>query len=86
MTFKMGGGRPGCHIECSVMDSNVTGEKLDIHSGGIDLLFSHHENEIAQCEGAGLDGWVSHFMHTGHLHIQDAKMSKSLKNLALGKM
>jgi cysteinyl-tRNA synthetase len=80
---KWGEGRPGWHIECSVMASNITGEHMDIHSGGIDLLFPHHENEIVQCEGAGMERWVSHFMHTGHLHIHGAKMSKSLKNFIL---
>ena len=78
-----GMGRPGWHIECSVMATAILGEKLDIHSGGIDLIYPHHENEIAQCEAAFADSkqnWVNYFLHSGHLHIQGAKMSKSLKN------
>lgn len=78
-----GSGRPGWHIECSVMASSVFGSQMDIHSGGIDLAFPHHDNEIAQAEShynCGKEGWVRHFVHTGHLHIQGLKMSKSLKN------
>ncbi|QPG77219.1 hypothetical protein FOA43_004626 [Brettanomyces nanus] len=76
-----GQGRPGWHIECSVMASDVFGEHLDIHSGGIDLAFPHHDNECAQSEAHfGCKQWVSYFLHTGHLHIQGQKMSKSLKN------
>ncbi|OBA23044.1 cysteinyl-tRNA synthetase [Metschnikowia bicuspidata var. bicuspidata NRRL YB-4993] len=78
---KWGPGRPGWHIECSVMASDILGEKMDIHSGGIDLCFPHHDNELAQSE-AYFDNkqWVNYFMHNGHLHIQGQKMSKSLKN------
>ena len=78
---KWGKGRPGWHIECSVMASDITGENMDIHSGGIDLCFPHHDNELAQSE-AYFDNkqWVNYFMHNGHLHIQGQKMSKSLKN------
>ncbi|CAI5757104.1 unnamed protein product [Candida verbasci] len=78
---KWGKGRPGWHIECSVMASDITGETMDIHSGGIDLCFPHHDNELAQSE-AYYDNkqWVNYFMHNGHLHIQGQKMSKSLKN------
>ncbi|KAG7660656.1 CYR1 [[Candida] subhashii] len=78
---KWGKGRPGWHIECSVMASDMTGETMDIHSGGIDLCFPHHDNELAQSE-AYFDNkqWVNYFMHNGHLHIQGQKMSKSLKN------
>lgn len=78
---KWGEGRPGWHIECSVMASDITGESMDIHSGGIDLCFPHHDNELAQSE-AFFDNkqWVNYFMHNGHLHIQGQKMSKSLKN------
>lgn len=78
---KWGPGRPGWHIECSVMASDITGETMDIHSGGIDLCFPHHDNELAQSE-AYFDNeqWVNYFMHNGHLHIQGQKMSKSLKN------
>lgn len=77
---KWGDGRPGWHIECSVMASEVLGKKLDIHAGGIDLAFPHHENEIAQCQGHFGDTWVKYFLHTGHLNIDGLKMSKSLKN------
>ncbi|KAJ2903651.1 cysteinyl-tRNA synthetase, partial [Coemansia aciculifera] len=76
-----GNGRPGWHIECSVMASEILGENIDIHTGGIDLNFPHHDNEIAQSE-ACFDNhqWVNYFMHTGHLLIEGLKMSKSLKN------
>ncbi|ODV95212.1 hypothetical protein PACTADRAFT_49952 [Pachysolen tannophilus NRRL Y-2460] len=76
-----GKGRPGWHIECSVMASDFTGSQMDIHSGGIDLAFPHHDNELAQSE-AHFDckQWVNYFLHTGHLHIEGQKMSKSLKN------
>lgn len=77
---KWGAGRPGWHIECSAMASNIADGFIDMHSGGIDLMFPHHDNEIAQSEGFGLDNWVGHFIHTGHLHIEGLKMSKSLKN------
>ncbi|OMH81736.1 Cysteine-tRNA ligase, cytoplasmic, partial [Zancudomyces culisetae] len=78
---KFGKGRPGWHIECSVMASHVLGEQLDIHSGGIDLAFPHHDNELAQAEAHfESQQWVNYFLHTGHLHIQGFKMSKSLKN------
>lgn len=75
-----GDGRPGWHIECSVMASSILGNKLDIHAGGIDLAFPHHENEIAQCQGYFQENWVKYFLHTGHLNINGLKMSKSLKN------
>ncbi|XP_073963672.1 cysteine--tRNA ligase, cytoplasmic [Choristoneura fumiferana] len=76
-----GAGRPGWHIECSAMASDVFGDKLDIHTGGVDLKFPHHDNELAQSE-AHFDqpGWVNYFLHTGHLTISGCKMSKSLKN------
>ncbi|ELA41550.1 cysteine-tRNA ligase [Vittaforma corneae ATCC 50505] len=77
---KWGKGRPGWHIECSVMASEILGKKLDIHAGGIDLAFPHHENEVAQCQGYFGDSWVKYFLHTGHLNIDGLKMSKSLKN------
>ncbi|CAK9436241.1 uncharacterized protein LODBEIA_P07990 [Lodderomyces beijingensis] len=78
---KWGPGRPGWHIECSVMASDVGGSQLDIHSGGIDLCFPHHDNELAQSEAYfENDQWINYFMHNGHLHIQGQKMSKSLKN------
>ncbi|CAN6627053.1 hypothetical protein TRVA0_011S00870 [Trichomonascus vanleenenianus] len=76
-----GKGRPGWHIECSVMASAILGKQMDIHSGGIDLAFPHHDNELAQSEAFhNNDQWVNYFMHTGHLHIEGSKMSKSLKN------
>ncbi|XP_066516804.1 probable cysteine--tRNA ligase, mitochondrial [Hoplias malabaricus] len=78
-----GKGRPGWHIECSTIASSVFGSQLDIHSGGIDLAFPHHENEIAQCEAYHkCDQWGNYFLHSGHLHLKGSseKMSKSLKN------
>ncbi|EJT98845.1 cysteinyl-tRNA synthetase [Dacryopinax primogenitus] len=76
-----GPGRPGWHIECSVMASEVLGEQMDLHSGGIDLAFPHHDNEMAQSEAYhDCRQWVNYFLHTGHLHIEGLKMSKSLKN------
>ncbi|KAF9452772.1 cysteinyl-tRNA synthetase [Macrolepiota fuliginosa MF-IS2] len=74
-------GRPGWHIECSVMASAIFGDNMDIHSGGIDLAFPHHDNEMAQSEAYhNCSSWVNYFLHTGHLHIEGLKMSKSLKN------
>ncbi|DBA81679.1 TPA: hypothetical protein ACH3X1_007426 [Trebouxia sp. C0004] len=79
-----GQGRPGWHIECSAMASRIIGEQLDIHSGGEDLRFPHHDNELAQAEAhyhtCGCQQWVNYFLHTGHLSIEGLKMSKSLKN------
>ncbi|CAK7275059.1 cysteinyl-tRNA synthetase [Sporothrix epigloea] len=81
-----GNGRPGWHIECSVMASDKLGEQMDIHSGGIDLAFPHHDNELAQSEAyfyqpdRGEHSWVRYFFHMGHLSIAGSKMSKSLKN------
>ena len=77
-----GQGRPGWHIECSAMASAIFKKfPIDIHSGGIDLRFPHHDNEIAQAEAYyDCDQWINHFWHTGHLHIDGLKMSKSLKN------
>ncbi|ANB13487.1 cysteine--tRNA ligase [Sugiyamaella lignohabitans] len=76
-----GFGRPGWHIECSVMASAILGPQIDVHSGGIDLAFPHHDNELAQAEAChGNQQWVNYFLHTGHLHIEGQKMSKSLKN------
>ncbi|XP_077995092.1 cysteine--tRNA ligase, cytoplasmic-like [Glandiceps talaboti] len=76
-----GKGRPGWHIECSVMASCILGESLDIHTGGYDLRFPHHDNELAQAEAHyGNDHWVRYFLHSGHLTIAGCKMSKSLKN------
>uniref|UniRef100_A0A674ETE9 cysteine--tRNA ligase n=1 Tax=Salmo trutta TaxID=8032 RepID=A0A674ETE9_SALTR len=78
-----GKGRPGWHIECSTIASSVFGSQLDIHSGGVDLAFPHHENEIAQCEAYHQCGqWGNYFLHSGHLHLKGSaeKMSKSLNN------
>jgi len=76
-----GEGRPGWHIECSAMASHVLGKDLDIHCGGIDLRFPHHDNEISQSEAYfDCDQWVNYFMHAGHLNIDGLKMAKSLKN------
>lgn len=76
-----GGGRPGWHIECSVIASDILGPNLDIHAGGVDLKFPHHDNELAQAEAYfGHNQWVNYFFHAGHLSIKGLKMSKSLKN------
>uniref|UniRef100_A0A0N4ZY98 Cysteine--tRNA ligase, cytoplasmic n=1 Tax=Parastrongyloides trichosuri TaxID=131310 RepID=A0A0N4ZY98_PARTI len=76
-----GKGRPGWHIECSVMSNAICGEYLDIHAGGSDLKFPHHDNEIAQCEAYhDTSNWVNYFLHCGTLKIAGCKMSKSLKN------
>ncbi|KAG9294593.1 hypothetical protein G9A89_008072 [Geosiphon pyriformis] len=76
-----GPGRPGWHIECSAMASEVLGENMDIHSGGIDLAFPHHDNELAQSEAChDCKQWVNYFIHAGHLQVEGQKMSKSLKN------
>ena len=75
-----GAGRPGWHIECSAMSEILLGEHFDIHGGGQDLQFPHHENEIAQSEGAHGHAFVNYWMHNGFLRVNDEKMSKSLKN------
>jgi len=76
-----GQGRPGWHIECSVMASDVLGSCIDIHTGGVDLKFPHHDNELAQAEAHyGCNQWINYFLHAGHLTIEGCKMSKSLKN------
>ncbi|MDD5196243.1 MAG: cysteine--tRNA ligase [Candidatus Omnitrophica bacterium] len=74
-----GRGRPGWHIECSVMSSDILGEEFDIHGGGIDLIFPHHENEIAQSEAAG-EKFARYWIHHGLLTINGQKMAKSLGN------
>jgi len=76
-----GKGRPGWHIECSVMSSNILGDTFDIHGGGIDLVFPHHENEIAQSEAYSGKQFVKYWMHNGLTQINKEKMSKSLGNL-----
>lgn len=91
-TCKIAPGRPGWHIECSAMTHAYFGPHFDLHSGGVDLKFPHHTNEIAQCEahncnghhgtdaGAPTQQWVQTWLHTGHIYIEGRKMSKSLKN------
>jgi cysteinyl-tRNA synthetase len=76
----IGPGRPGWHIECSAMAMKLLGETIDIHTGGIDLAFPHHENEIAQSEGATGKQFVHYWMHAEHLLVEGEKMSKSLGN------
>lgn len=73
-------GRPGWHIECSVMSKKYLGEQIDIHAGGEDLIFPHHENEIAQSEAANGKSFATYWMHNGFLNIDNKKMSKSLGN------
>ena len=73
-------GRPGWHIECSVMSKKYLGEQIDIHAGGEDLIFPHHENEIAQSEGANGKPFATYWMHNAFLNINNSKMSKSLGN------
>jgi len=75
-----GDGRPGWHIECSAMAMEYLGETLDIHAGGVDLIFPHHENEIAQSEGITGKPFARFWLHSEHLHIESQKMSKSLGN------
>ncbi|WP_093109259.1 cysteine--tRNA ligase [Variovorax sp. CF079] len=78
-----GAGRPGWHIECSAMACQLLGETVDIHGGGMDLQFPHHENEIAQSEGASGKPLARVWMHNGFINIDDEKMSKSLGNFFL---
>jgi cysteinyl-tRNA synthetase len=75
-----GPGRPGWHIECSAMSSALLGQPFDIHGGGQDLQFPHHENEIAQSEGAHQSPFVNYWMHNGFVRVDNEKMSKSLGN------
>jgi cysteinyl-tRNA synthetase len=78
---ELGKGRPGWHIECSGMSFAYLGKQFDIHTGGEDLIFPHHENELAQSEGAfGKKPWVKYWMHNGWVMVDGKKMSKSLKN------
>ncbi len=73
-------GRPGWHIECSVMSSKYLGDRFDIHTGGVDLTFPHHENEIAQSEACCGHQVVNYWVHNGYINIDGEKMSKSLEN------
>ena len=77
-----GEGRPGWHIECSAMSTKYLGPTFDLHGGGVDLCFPHHENEIAQSEcSTGMKPYVKYWFHSAHLMVEGAKMSKSLGNL-----
>ena len=77
----LGEGRPGWHLECSAMSMDLLGETFDIHTGAVDLIFPHHENEIAQSEGATGQPFVRYWVHGEHLNIDQQKMSKSLGNI-----
>ncbi|MEY4765106.1 MAG: hypothetical protein RI907_1779 [Pseudomonadota bacterium] len=77
---EFGEGRPGWHIECSAMACSLLGEQFDIHGGGLDLQFPHHENEVAQSEGASGKRFVNYWMHNGFVNVDNEKMSKSLGN------
>jgi cysteinyl-tRNA synthetase len=77
----LGEGRPGWHLECSAMSMQLLGETFDIHTGAVDLIFPHHENEIAQSEGASGKPFVRYWVHGEHLNIDQQKMSKSLGNI-----
>jgi len=77
---RWGDGRPGWHIECSAMSCTLLGEQFDLHGGGQDLQFPHHENEIAQSEGANGKPFVRYWMHNGFVRVDEEKMSKSLGN------
>ena len=76
----LGKGRPGWHIECSVMSSDLLGKTFDMHLGGVDLIFPHHTNEIAQSEGTSGKKFVNYWLHNEHLLVDGKKMSKSLGN------
>ncbi|NLE04756.1 MAG: cysteine--tRNA ligase [Crenarchaeota archaeon] len=77
---ELGKGRPGWHIECSAMSMKYLGETFDIHCGGIDNMFPHHENEIAQSEAASGKSFVNYWMHNEHLHVEGKKMAKRFGN------
>lgn len=78
---ELGKGRPGWHLECSCMSMALLGESFDIHCGAVDLVFPHHENEIAQSEGATGKPFVRYWVHAAHLNIEGQKISKSLGNV-----
>ncbi len=84
-TSPWGKGRPGWHIECSVMSNDILGETIDIHGGGLDLNFPHHENELAQCEAHNDKPYVNYWMYSALLNIDGVKMSKSLGNFITAK-
>ncbi len=77
---EIGKGRPGWHLECSAMSMKYLGRHFDIHTGGVDNMFPHHENEIAQSEGATGEKFVNYWLHAEHLIVEGRKMSKSLGN------
>ena len=77
---EIGKGRPGWHLECSVMSMKYLGETLDVHSGGVDLIFPHHENEIAQSEAVTGKKFVNYWLHSEHLMVEGERMAKSLGN------
>ncbi|MFH1701684.1 MAG: cysteine--tRNA ligase [Candidatus Zixiibacteriota bacterium] len=77
---EIGKGRPGWHIECSAMSMKYLGEQFDIHTGGVDNIFPHHENEIAQSEAFTSKPFANYWMHSAHLNLKEDKMSKSLGN------
>jgi cysteinyl-tRNA synthetase len=78
---ELGEGRPGWHLECSAMAMELLGESFDIHTGAVDLIFPHHENEIAQSEGASGKPFVRYWVHGEHLNLDQQKMSKSVGNI-----
>ena len=80
MGHNIGRGRPGWHLECSAMSMKYLGEMFDLHAGGIDLVFPHHENEIAQSEGATGKQFVRYWLHFEHLKVEGETMSKSKGN------
>ena len=80
-----GPGRPGWHIECSVMSTKYLGMGFDIHGGGLDLIFPHHENELAQAEGLAGEDFVRYWLHAGLVRMESEKMSKSLGNIVLAR-
>lgn len=80
-----GKGIPGWHTECVVMINDIFGKKIDIHGGGVDLKFPHHENEIAQSEANNNNNLANYWMHNGHINVDGIKMSKSLGNFILAK-
>ena len=78
----MGPGRPGWHIECSAMSMHHLGQTFDIHTGGIDLIFPHHEDEIAQSEAATGQPFVRTWLHCDHLRLGGTKMARRVGNIA----
>ena len=84
-TSPWGEGIPGWHTECVVMINSIFGEKIDIHGGGVDLKFPHHENEIAQSTALNNNHLANYWMHNGHINVEGVKMSKSLGNFILAK-